>query len=250
MSEAFHLPASLVGFPVHLVGIKGTGMTALAEVLTARGARVSGSDTPEKFYTDAVLDRIGIHYAERFAAENVPPDTRLVIHSAAYKREENPELLAAARRGIPLMLYPEALGELSRAADATGICGVHGKSTTTALCGAILREWAFPATVVVGAEVPGYGNRSTITVGEKILVAETCEYRRHFLHFHPRRIVMTSIEPDHLDYFRDLEDMIDAFCSYARLLPSGGALVFCHDDAGMPLRCYVLNIDANLRMPR
>ncbi len=197
-------------------------MAALAEVLSARGARVTGSDTPETFYTDAILDRLGIAYTEGFDAANLPPGTALVVHSAAYLADQNPELLAAAAAGIPVVTYPEALGLLSAICDASGVCGVHGKSTTTALCGAILKEWGFPATVVVGTEVPGFGGRSTLIQGDRHLVAETCEYRRHFLNFHPERILITSIEPDHLDYFRDLEDIIDAFESYGRSLPVPG----------------------------
>jgi UDP-N-acetylmuramate--alanine ligase len=232
MSETPLLPESLAGCRVHLVGIKGTGMTALAEVLSARGARITGSDTTEKFYTDAVLQRLGVQYREGFSAENLPADTQLVVHSAAYRREENPELVAAVARGIPTLLYPEALGLLSRRSFSVGISGVHGKSTTTAMCGAILKEWAFPSTVIVGAEVPAFGNRSTLVQGERYLVAETCEYRRHFLNFHPAHLLITSIEPDHLDYFRDLEDMITAFEEYGELLARGGTLAFCADDAG------------------
>ncbi len=232
VAEASRLTGAIDGLRVHLVGIKGTGMAALAEVLRARGARVSGSDTTEKFYTDAVLQRLGIPFREGFAAGNLPADVDLVVHSAAYRREENPELVAAAGKGIPLLLYPEALGALSLSSDASGISGVHGKSTTTAMCGIIAREWALPATVLVGAEVPGFGCRSTLVQGDRYLVAETCEYRRHFLYFHPRRIVITSIEPDHLDYFRDLEDMLQAFDEYGSLVAPSGAVVFCHDDPG------------------
>jgi UDP-N-acetylmuramate--alanine ligase len=129
-------------------------------------------------------------------------------------------------------VYPEALGMLSLRSDSSGISGVHGKSTTTAMCGAILKEWAFPATVLVGAEVPAFGGRSTIVQGDRFLVAETCEYRRHFLNFHPSRIVITSVEPDHLDYFRDLPDMLSAFESYGVSLSIGGTVIFCHDDPG------------------
>ena len=232
MSGIFQLPDSLSGFPVHLVGIKGTGMAALAEILSARGARITGSDTAEKFYTDALLQHLSIPYREYFAAENLPADARLVVHSAAYRKDENPELIAAAARGIPSLIYPEALGLLSGVSDSSGISGVHGKSTTTALCGAVLKEWGFPATVLVGAEVPSFGGRSTLVQGDRFLVAETCEYRRHFLNFRANRIVITSIEPDHLDYFHDLEDMLDAFTSYGTSLPRGGALIYCHDDPG------------------
>jgi UDP-N-acetylmuramate--alanine ligase len=232
ISEAFVLPRSLVGFPVYLVGIKGTGMAALAEVLASRGARVSGSDTQETFYTDAVLRRLGIPFREGFSAENLPPDAALVVHSAAYKKDDNPELAAAAARGVPTVIYPQALGMLSSTADASGVSGVHGKSTTTALCGALLKEWGFPATVIVGAEVPILGSRSTLVQGERYLVAETCEYRRHFLNFHPQRIVITSVEPDHLDYFKDVEDILDAFEAYGRSLPLAGEVIYCADDEG------------------
>jgi len=232
VTEPFHLPESLQGYRVHLVGIKGTGMAALAEVLSSRGARITGSDTSEKFYTDAVLQRLSIPYHEGFDIGNLPTDTQLVVHSAAYRKEENPELRAAAERGIPTLIYPEALGALSALADASGISGVHGKSTTTAMCGIILKEWGVPATVLVGAEVPGFGSRSTLVQGDRYLVAETCEYRRHFLSFRPRRIVMTSIEPDHLDYFHDLQDMLSAFEEYGLMLAPGGALIFCADDDG------------------
>jgi UDP-N-acetylmuramate--alanine ligase len=232
MPGAFVLPSSIAGFRVHLVGIKGTGMTALAEVLSARGARISGSDTGETFYTDAILRRLGIQYAERFDAANLPADAALVVHSAAYRADENPELLAASAAGIPIVTYPQALGLLSGACDASGVSGVHGKSTTTALCGVILKEWGFPATILVGTEVPGFGGRSTLVQGERYLVAETCEYRRHFLNFHAERILVTSVEPDHLDYFRDLDDILEAFESYGRSLPFQGTVIFCADDAG------------------
>ncbi len=207
-------------------------MAALAEILASRGARVSGSDTSEVFYTDAVLRKLAIPYVEGFAAENLPADAQIVVHSAAYKQDENPELGAAAGRGLTILQYPEALGALSLSSDSSGICGVHGKSTTTAMCGMILKEWGFPATVLVGAEVPGFGGRSTLVGGSRYLVAETCEYRRHFLNFHPARIVMTSIEPDHLDYFRDMDDIVDAFVEYGTSLPRGGSVIFCNDDDG------------------
>jgi UDP-N-acetylmuramate--alanine ligase len=232
VTEPLRLQGRIDGLRVHLVGIKGTGMAALAEVLFSRGARVSGSDTDEKFYTDAVLERLGIPFREGFNAENLPGDAEIVIHSAAYKRNENPELLAAARRGVAILQYPEALGALSLSADSSGISGVHGKSTTTAMCGVILREWAFPATVIAGAEVPAFGGRSTIVQGDRYLVAETCEYRRHFLNFHPRRIVITSIEPDHLDYFRDLDDMLSAFEEYGISALHAGSVIYCEDDTG------------------
>ena len=225
-------PASLAGQRVHLVGIKGTGMAALAEILVRRGAVVSGSDVPEKFYTDALLARLGVSYQESFAAANLPQDARLVIHSPAYSREEHVELRAALARGLPVLSYPEALGRLSAAADSCGVAGTHGKTTTTALAGTLAEALGLPVTVLVGSEVAGFGGRSTLVRGERYFIAETCEYRRHFLNFRPRRLIITSVEADHLDYFRDLEDVLAAFVSYVRLLPPGGMLIYAADQEG------------------
>ena len=207
-------------------------MAALAEILLDRGAELSGSDVPETFYTDRILRRLGIPYAESFDPANIGSHVQLVIHSAAYERSSNPELLAAAQRGIPLLSYPEALGLLSESCDSSGISGTHGKTTTAALSGMILKAWNLPATILAGSEVTGFGNRSTLILGHRYLVAETCEYRRHFLHFHPQRIVVTAVEADHLDYFRDLEDVREAFLGYCRSLPPQGQLIINSDDSG------------------
>ncbi len=224
------LPDSLQGILFYLVGIKGQGMTALAEILKARGALVEGSDTSERFYTDAILERLGISCYESFSAEHIRPDYYCVVYSIAYDPLSHPELKEAKRLGLPLVSYPEALGMLSRHGDFSGISGVHGKSTTTAITGILLKDMSLPATVLCGTEVPGFGHRSSLIMGIEFLVAETDEYRRNFLNYSPDRVVITSIEPDHLDYFRDLEDLLDAFTSYAGSLPSGGSLIFNADD--------------------
>ncbi len=224
------LPESLQGVPIYLVGIKGQGMTALAEILSARGASVVGSDTHERFYTDAILKRLGIPYYESFSASHIRSDFFYVIHSVAYDPNSNPELKAAKSMGLPIATYPEALGMLSRHGDFSGISGVHGKSTTTAMTGILLKALGLPATVLSGAEVPGFGHRSSLIMGSDFLVAEADEFRRNFLNYSPNQVVITSIEPDHLDYFRDLEDMLDAFTEYANSLPNGGSLIFNADD--------------------
>ncbi len=222
----------LAGLHIHLVGAKGSGMAALAEILSARGAVLSGSDVSDVFYTDAILKSIGLELSTGFDESHIPPDTRLVVHSAAYARDANPELLEAARRGLPVMNYPEALGALSRRSDSSGIAGVHGKTTTTALAGSIIAALRLPATVLAGSAVSSFGGRSTIIRGDRFLVAETCEYRRHFMAFRPRRIVLTSIESDHQDYFPRYADIYAAFLDYIRLLPENGELIYCDDDAG------------------
>ena len=224
--------SSLHGVFIHLTGIKGTGMAALAELLHNRGARLTGSDVPEKFYTDAILERLGIPFSEEFSAENVNESVKLVIHSAAYDRSTNPELLRAQELGIPLLSYPEALGMISRLSDSSGIAGVHGKTTTTAIVGSLLMRVGLPASVLVGSAVSSFGDASTVVLGSKYFVAETCEYRRHFLNFDPTRVLLTSVEADHLDYFRDADDIRSAFESYVERIHPGGALIYCADDEG------------------
>ncbi|MFW5995547.1 MAG: glutamate ligase domain-containing protein, partial [Spirochaetia bacterium] len=110
--------------------------------------------------------------------------------------------------------------------------GVHGKSTSSALAGTILRALGLPATTVVGSMVPDFGDRAASVEGDRFFVAETCEYRRHFLSFHPDRIMLTGVEPDHLDYYRDYDDIHSAFCEYAMRLSPGGLLVYCGDNRG------------------
>jgi len=228
---------------VYFVGIKGTGMCALAELLHNQGIRVSGSDTPEKFYTDDILNELKIPFTESFEAAHISggsttPD--LVIYSAAYSQDPstekpedtNIEIAETQRLGIPLVKYTDALGAYSAKFYSTGITGVHGKTTTTALAGTLLRGVGLPAQILAGSAVGAFGGRSTLDLGNKYFVAETCEYRRHFLSFHPRTIILTSVETDHQDYFPAYKDIREAFIEYGRLLPLEGALIYCADDPG------------------
>jgi len=214
------------------VGIKGVGMTALAEILKSSGAILTGSDSPEVFFTDEILASLGLKVQTGFNPSHLSPDIDLVIYSAAYDPASNPELKQAALFAIPCLSYPQALGELSQLYFSIGICGVHGKTTTTALSGFLAKALALPSTVLVGSEVPQFGRRATWVGGTRYFIAETCEYRRHFLSFKPRLIVLTSVEEDHLDYYRDLKDIKDAFVEYILSLPLGGKLIYCADDRG------------------
>lgn len=225
------LPETLKDFHIHLVGIKGTGMAAFAELLLHRGAEVTGSDICEKFYTDEILQRLKIDYNEHFASEHIDDSVQMVIHSSAYTMD-NPELAEAQRRDIPLMVYTEALGFISTLTESFGIAGVHGKTTTTALAGTIAGAADIEASVLVGSAVPTFDGFSTASFGSRYFIAETCEYKRHFLDFQPSSIILTSIEPDHLDYFKDYEDILEAFLEYIDLLPKGGDLIYCSDDKG------------------
>ncbi len=224
------LPEIMKNISIHLVGVKGTGMCALAELLVSAGANVSGSDVDEVFYTDSILEQLGIQVLG-FSRESLVDKTEFVIRSAAYD-ESNPVVAEALSRGLVILTYPEALGDLSRRFDSSAVSGVHGKTTTAALTGTILKALDSPSTVVVGSAVAGFGDRSTWTGGNRFLVAETCEYRRHFLHFHPHRIVLTSVESDHQDFYPDYESIRSAFLDFIDLLPDGGELIYCSDDSG------------------
>jgi UDP-N-acetylmuramate--alanine ligase len=223
------LPEDLSGAKIHLVGIKGTGMAALAELLCARGAALSGSDVADVFYTDALLAKIGI--APRpFDAANISDGLFCVVYSAAHT--DSPELAAARQKHIPCIAYADALGLLSAQSFSAGIAGVHGKTTTTGLAGTVLSQFPLPLQVLAGSSIPSFGGRCTVTKGRRYFIAETCEYRRHFMAFCPSVIVLTSVESDHQDCFPAFRDIRDAFVDYVLRLPQGGSLVYCADDAG------------------
>lgn len=225
-------PRDLSGVAFYLVGIKGTGMTALAELLLNQGALVSGSDVEDVFYTDAILAGLGITVHQGFKESNLPLGTHMVVHSSAYDPHVHPELLKARAQKLPILEYTKALGAFSSRTDASGVSGVHGKTSTTAMAGTMVKHLGLEGSILVGSGVANFDGRSTWSRGNDFFIAETCEYRRHFLDFCPRRIIMTSLEPDHLDYFKDLEDMAQAFVEYARRLPQGGTYIFCADDPG------------------
>jgi UDP-N-acetylmuramate--alanine ligase len=217
---------------VYFVGIEGTGVCALAEVMHNGGIKVCGSDTSEIFYTDKILKELNIPYYENFDASRINDKIDIVIHSAAYNVDSNPELARALELNIPVMKYTDALGAWSEKFDSAGICGVHGKTTTTALCGVCARAAGLPAQILTGSAALDFGGRSTLNLGGKYFIAETCEYQKHFLSFHPKRIILTSVESDHQDFFKDYESIRDAFVEYCRLLPQGGQLIYCADDPG------------------
>lgn len=226
------LPENLKGFRIHMVGIKGTGMAALAELLSSRGAVLTGSDVPEVFYTDAILSKIGIHVLTTFNERNLGSDIQLVIHSSAFKKEENPELIAAAARNIPVLLYTEALGEFSQRSFSCGISGVHGKTTTTGIAGTLVKNLPLECSVLAGSVISSFDNHCTLISGNTYFIAETCEYQRHFMSFRPQKILLTSIESDHQDYYPTYESILSAFMQYIDLLPQFGELIYCADDPG------------------
>ena len=226
------LPEKLSGYHIHMIGIKGTGMAALAELLVSRGAKITGSDISDEFYTDALLRKMNIPVSTPFSASNIPAGARLIVYSTAYTPDKNPELYAAAERNLPRMSYPEALGAFSQHSYSVGVAGVHGKTTTTGIIGTLLKDLNLDVSVLAGSAVSNFGDSCTVIKGSKYFVAETCEYKRNFLLFHPKKIVLTSVESDHQDYYPQYEDILTAFLQYIDRLPQFSELFYCADDAG------------------
>lgn len=212
---------------VHLVGIGGIGVSALARFFSARGAAVSGSDGSH-FRGEEALKEMGIRITIGHDGALVSGDVECLIYSPAIS-EDNPERAEAHRRGIPEFSYPEALGALMKDHYGIAVSGTNGKTTTTALLGLILEEAGKDPTVVVGGIVPEW--QGNFRFGQSdIFLAEGCEYRRHMLKLSPQMIVLTNIEEDHLDYYKDIEDIKSAFIEYIQKLPKEGVLVYNADD--------------------
>ncbi len=248
------LPESLSGIHIHFVGIKGTGMAALVEIFFRNGAVITGSDVAERFYTDEILEGLGIKPLP-FSSGNITPDVQYVVYSSAYKPGVNPDLTAAERMGIPCLLYTEALGAYSRLSCSCGICGVHGKTSTTGIAGSVLEKLDLPVQVLAGSVINSFGGKCTYTSpsfsssGRRFFVAETCEYQRHFMSFHPQKIVLTSVESDHQDFYPTYNDIRGAFVDYICLLPEGGELIFCADDPGAAETAGIVrNLRPDIRM--
>lgn len=231
------LPDNLRGVHIHFVGIKGTGMAALVEILFKNGAIISGSDVSERFYTDEILEKLGIK-ALPFSEKNITEEIEYVIYSSAYNPEKNPDLKEAVKKGLPCLLYTQALGSYSEKAYSVGICGVHGKTSTTGLTGTVLKNLPLPVQILAGSVINSFGSSCTYTSDNLLqssrhfFVAETCEYQRHFMSFCPQKIVLTSVESDHQDYYPTFKDIQNAFIDYICKLPENGTLIYCADDPG------------------
>ena len=205
----------------HLIGALGSGMRSLGEVLAARGWLLTGSDTAAACELGISRRVIAIHAGHR--PDNVPRDADLVIHSAAVTLN-NPERVRADDLGIPQCSYPQMLGKLMHERRGLAIAGTHGKSTVAAMTAAILCQAGLDPTVVAGGTPLGSDSGGRHGAGEW-MVAEACEYRRHFLELSPEIAVVLNIEPDHFDCYASQTDLEDAFARFVRRVPPGGLVL-------------------------
>ena len=214
---------------VHCIGIGGIGLSALARYCHLHGAAVSGSEhSPSDLTSD--LQKEGITVYEGHNAKNVPDDVDLVIYTNAIP-EDNPERLLAKSRGIIAMSYPEALGLLTQEKTTIAICGTHGKTTTTAMTYYAMKECGINPTLIVGSLLSDQGT-NFVEGDSEYLIVEACEYKRSFLNLHPTHVMVTNIDEDHLDYYKDIHDIEDAFQSFADMVPHTGTLT-THGDTSL-----------------
>lgn len=237
---------------IHMVGIGGSGMNGIAEVLLNLGYEVSGSDLADGAVTRR-LTGLGARISVGHRAENLGEADVLVKSTAVSK--DNPEVLAARERGIPVIPRAEMLAELMRLKTGIAVAGTHGKTTTTSLLATMFMTAGFDPTVIIGGRLNAYGTNAVLGQGE-YLIAEADESDGSFLCLAPIVTVVTNVDADHLDFYPDLEAIKDSFVSFMNAVPFYGLNVVCLDDpvlreilprVNRPMLTYGLGKDADLR---
>lgn len=202
----------------HFIGIKGTGMSALAQILTDAGEEVQGSDVEKEFYTQEALKNKGITILP-FSRENIKPGLTIIAGNAF--GDDHEEIQQAREIGLEFYRYHEFLGNYLKKSTSIAVTGAHGKTSTTGLLSHVLKE-TYPISFLIG-DGTGVGNADS-----KYFVFEACEYRRHFLKYEPDYAIMTNIDFDHPDYFTSVEDVFSSFQEMANQVKKG--IVACGDD--------------------
>ena len=211
---------------IHLVGIGGVGMSGIAEVLLNRGYSVTGSDVKLSSITERLV-ALGAAVLEGHREENLGNADVAVISSAI--KSDNPEVIAARRRHIPIIPRAEMLAELMRLKYGITIAGTHGKTTTTSMVATVLQHAAMDPTVVVGGRLNSLGSNAKLGTGE-FMVVEADESDRSFLMLTPTVAVVTNIDEDHMERYKGLDDLKQAFLQFVNKVPFYGAAILCKDD--------------------
>jgi UDP-N-acetylmuramate--alanine ligase len=214
---------------VHFVGIGGIGMSGIAEVLLNLGFRVSGSDRQGSPITER-LAGLGAVIREGHSPENVRGADVVVISSAV--KQDNSEVSAAEASGIPVIRRAEMLGELMRMKRGVAVAGTHGKTTTTSMTGLVLQAAGLDPTLIVGGRLKSLKTNARLGAGDT-LVVEADEFDRSFLELTPTVAVITNIDSEHLDCYRDLDEIKSTFVSFANKVPFYGAIVVCLDEPAL-----------------
>jgi UDP-N-acetylmuramate--alanine ligase len=216
---------------IHFVGIGGIGMSGIAEILLDQGFHVSGSDRGLSEVTER-LQKLGADVFEGHRAENIVENVDVLVYSSAVSLD-NPEVLEAQGRKIPVIRRAEMLAEVMRLKYGIGIAGTHGKTTTTSMISLVLMEGNLDPTVIVGGKLSGLGGTNARLGRGDFIVVEADEFDRSFLSLTPTIAVLTTLETDHLDCYRDLEDIKGAFIQFASKVPFYGFVVLCLDEPAL-----------------
>jgi len=214
---------------IHFLGLGGIGISALARYYLKKNHQISGSDLVSSEITKIFKKKRVKLFIGKHSSKNISKSIDLVIYSPAVP-QNNPELIKAKKLGIKVLSYPEALGELTKKHFTIAISGTHGKSTTTTMIGLLLTKAGFDPTVIVGTKLKEFANSNCRIGNSKYLVIEADEWQASFLNYWPKIIVLTNIEREHLDYYRNLTNILRTFHSYILHLPKDGFLVVNQDD--------------------
>ncbi len=213
---------------VHFIGIGGTGLSAIAQVLLEKGYRVSGSDREVSSLFKAIT-AAGAHTYQGHTPEHIA-GADLVIRSSAVP-DDNPEVVAARARGIPVLKRQDFLQELTAGKQTLAVAGTHGKTTTTSMLTYVLSELGLDPSYISGSVISQLGGNAHAGSGPHFVI-EADEYDHMFLGLAPEMAVITNIEHDHTDCFPTQADYADAFLAFAQCVHSGGKIIYCHDDPG------------------
>ncbi|MDP2650625.1 MAG: UDP-N-acetylmuramate--L-alanine ligase, partial [bacterium] len=214
---------------IHLIGAGGIGVSALARYFLSQGWEVSGSDkSPSPLLQELKAEGIKIKIGEQ--KKNLNPEADLVVYTQA-TLSDNPELQEARKLRIRTLSYPKVLGELTKEFTAIALAGTHGKSTTTALTALALLESKMDPTIIVGAKIPQLDGKNFRLGKSKYLVVEADEYKDAFLNYYPRAALITNLDREHLDYFKDLNHVKRSFRKFINNLDNNGILVLNKDNA-------------------
>ncbi len=228
---------------VHFIGVGGIGISAIARLMKTYGKNVSGSDMSESVVTTK-LSEFGIKIFTGHSAENIDQSVDLVIYTIAIPKD-NPEYMEAEKRGIHMLSYPQMLSVVSKNMFTIAVSGTHGKTTTTAMLSKIMLDADFDPTVIVGSLMKN--SDSNLIVGKSnYFLVEACEYRRSFLNLYPKILIITNVDTDHLDYYKDLSDIQSAFRELAERIPEDGVIICNKHDANLKpilngLRCKIID---------
>lgn len=225
----------------HFIGIKGTGMSALAQIMKSLGYEVQGSDKPDHFFTEAGLLEKGIKILN-FSKDNIKEDM-VIVQGNAFK-DDHEEVVRAKELGLKIYTYQEMVGRLTEMFMTIGVSGCHGKTTTTAMMAHVLGN--IVGTNYLIGDGSGFASKEN-----KYFCLEACEYKRHFLAYTPYYAIITNIELDHIDYYKDIDDVISAYQEYANKAEK--MVIACGDDpythtleVNPPIFYYGLNDDNDI----